>query len=1378
MKRLYTNLFLRSSLSLFAISASYAAEYTWSGAASGDAWDTSNNHWAGAAGTTWDAINGILNLATFNTAGLSSSVTGTVYTNGIKFEQGAALTGGMINLGGVTPSITTNADASIGSVLAGTAGLKKGGTNKLTLTGVNTYTGATSINAGTLTYSGSGGNANTNALLVGGATGRGVLNFNSNGNFAFGTTGGDVRVGGNSGVSDSGIGAINQTSGNVTLARSGTYLEIGVGGASNTAYGSYSLSGGNLTITSLGGIRVGNGGIGSFVQTGGVLNIGRWFAIGAGNASGNGTVTFSGGTAAVNTSYRILVGDTAGARATFNLGTQTGGNAVVTSLNGSGITMLGNVDTASATMNLNSGTLVLGGAIQRNGTTGSIATLNLNGGTLRPGVNATNLIASTNGLSANVYNGGLTVDTQSNSASISANLLTTTGNGIYPAGGVINQGSTTGSGYIGKPLVTVSTNAAGTGATAIANVANGEITGVTLTCPGQNYAVGDVVTFTFAGGGATSPASPFVYTLTAPDLAANGSGGLTKLGSGTLTLSGTNTFAGPVTVTGKLFSSNLTLNNTTLTINGFSPEWSSPAVQATAGFTTGGTVLVQINGTFGAGVWPIIYYPIGESIGGSGIGALQLQTASLPRGTVAQLEDNPSGGSVDLNISAYNPLTWKGNANSIWDLNTTTNWVIGAVAEKYLNDDTALFNDNATGSTDVILNTTVAPKSVTFDNDTKNYTLSGSGAISGATTLTKSNDGTLTILNANTFSGATTVNGGSLSLGDGVTNGSVTGPLIAADGAVVFNPAGVSTASPQSLGGATGVFRKVGTGKQVLTNSTNSSTADFQITEGTLQYGNGTVNGVAGSMNYVIAAGGTLRFENATVVTPPWVGISGSGSVVLNTAQAINGTADWGSLGLTANYTGTLTVERGRVGANAGSSALGSCAKIRIFSGAQFLAFTSGAAYTTPIEIAGEGWGENGYPGGLRLAGNATATWEGPVTLTANSGISAQRGANFTVNGSISGDYRCEFYAGDPIGDSGVVRVAPAAAVQNSYTSTRINGRPNGSIIAGNAYAFSTGPLTVDGAILKLDGYDFSFAHLSGAGGAIGNYNASTPATIAVGADDTNSSYAGILRNGAGAALSLLKTGMGKLTLTGANSYTGNTVIDAGTLELADNAQLRFAIGATSGVCNTLSGAGNASLAGDFVIDTTAAAALTSGTWQLENVPSLSGAYEPTFSVINPDGSAWTDAGSDKWTMKVGANTWTFDENTGTLIVAAGDNYDTWTEQITNAADRDRSDDPDGDGFTNIQEYLFGGDPNASTAALTTFTRNGSTLTIRWRQRTDGGTYQLKKSKTLTEPWILSGAVVSNDGAASGSYQPKKAEILIDSDKDFFRVEGSEASGS
>ena len=166
----------------------------------------------------------------------------------------------------------------------------------------------------------------------------------------------------------------------------------------------------------------------------------------------------------------------------------------------------------------------------------------------------------------------------------------------------------------------------------------------------------------------------------------------------------------------------------------------------------------------------------------------------------------------------------------------------------------------------------------------------------------------------------------------------------------------------------------------------------------------------------------------------------------------------------------------------------------------------------------------------------------------------------------------------------------------------------------------------------------------------------------------------------------------GTLTLTGANVYDGNTTVNAGTLELTDNAQLKFVLGATSGSNNSLSGAGTATLNGDFVIDTTAADALASGTWTLENVTSLNGAYGSSFSVVGFD-----DAGGDKWTKVNGTKLYTFDETTGILTLASASAFDSWAtaKGLTGAAgfEAGKADDPDNDGKNNLYEFAFDGNP-------------------------------------------------------------------------------------
>jgi len=97
----------------------------------------------------------------------------------------------------------------------------------------------------------------------------------------------------------------------------------------------------------------------------------------------------------------------------------------------------------------------------------------------------------------------------------------------------------------------------------------------------------------------------------------------------------------------------------------------------------------------------------------------------------------------------------------IWKDNTSASTYYQETASS---SDTVVFN-NTVGSGGVITNnTTVSPASVTVTNPTADYTFSGSGGIAGSTGLTKSGAGKLTLTTANSYTGATTVNGGTLAL--------------------------------------------------------------------------------------------------------------------------------------------------------------------------------------------------------------------------------------------------------------------------------------------------------------------------------------------------------------------------------------------------------------------------------------------------------------------------------------------------------------------------------------------------------------------------------------------------------------------------------------
>lgn len=104
------------------------------------------------------------------------TVGGTVDThNGLNFDPTTGntytLTSGTINLAGSSPSanaitVATGDSAIISTILAGSNGMTKNGTGTVRLDGANTYSGATTINAGTLQANVANALQNTSSITV------------------------------------------------------------------------------------------------------------------------------------------------------------------------------------------------------------------------------------------------------------------------------------------------------------------------------------------------------------------------------------------------------------------------------------------------------------------------------------------------------------------------------------------------------------------------------------------------------------------------------------------------------------------------------------------------------------------------------------------------------------------------------------------------------------------------------------------------------------------------------------------------------------------------------------------------------------------------------------------------------------------------------------------------------------------------------------------------------------------------------------------------------------------------------------------------------------------------------------------------------------
>ncbi len=240
-------------------------------------------------------------------------------------------------------------------------------------------------------------------------------------------------------------------------------------------------------------------------------------------------------------------------------------------------------------------------------------------------------------------------------------------------------------------------------------------------------------------------------------------------------------------------------------------------------------------------------------------------------------------------------VVWTGAGGSAWTPGTSTNnWTSSDVSDlHYYDEDYVTFGD-AGSSTTVTLTTNVAPGSVTVNSSSKNYVFNGIGGITGTGGLIKSGASTLTIANSgtNSYSGATTINAGTIQLGDGVTAGvGNLGPnTVVNNGSLVINrPDDLTFAN---LISGSGNLTKLGANILTLSAS-NSFDGNVNVVAGTLRLGTiGALGSAVGST--VIASGATLDI-NALTTGSETIVVSGSGvnglGVITNssTADAIQG---------------------------------------------------------------------------------------------------------------------------------------------------------------------------------------------------------------------------------------------------------------------------------------------------------------------------------------------------------------------------------------------------------------------------------------------------------------------------------------------------------
>ena len=350
--------------------------------------------------------------------------------------------------------------------------------------------------------------------------------------------------------------------------------------------------------------------------------------------------------------------------------------------------------------------------------------------------------------------------------------------------------------------------------------------------------------------------------------------------------------------------------------------------------------------------FPLIQYS--GAIGGAGFNFV---LGSLPSDAIylGYLSNNLASHSVDLVITSYvvpdSFLTWNGISSGDWDTETG-NWKNNVGSGLIYSDgDAVVFNDNASGATNINLTDTFAPSSVTVSNRAKLFTFADAGNFTGAMTLTKNGPGTLILDNSgsNDFTGGVVISGGTLQIGSDDANGNVPASgTITIDGALVFNRSDSVTLA-NSISGA-GVLAQIGPG--VLTLMAGSPPGAFT---GAITISNGTLfagSASAFSGNPISIHSGTLDVNGQNLVAEPVTvsgsGVDGDGAIINSGAQqtsalrnvALDGDATFGgtsrwdirntggtasltSGGLPSNITKVGTNQVSLVGVNPIDSALG-----------------------------------------------------------------------------------------------------------------------------------------------------------------------------------------------------------------------------------------------------------------------------------------------------------------------------------------------------------------------------------------------------------------------------------------------------------------------